>query len=94
MKIIKILKSIEGKIGKKVGSFSIGMNDIVEEGRTERIFKCMRSCYKKLGSNLFSVLPMDRARYSRILRLRIYSTGIDLHRQLVAGPQFSSLIAD
>lgn len=85
-KIIKILKNLEAKIGGKVGSFSKGVNDIVQEGRTKTAFKCVRSCYKNLGSNLFSVLFMGRARYCRISMLRIYSTGIGLQRQLVAAP--------
>lgn len=94
MKIIKILKNLEAKSGKKVGSFSIEVNDTVQKRRTKTVFKCVRGCYEKLGSNLFSVFFVDRARYSRILRLRIYSTGIDLHRQRVAAPQFSSQITD
>lgn len=92
--IIKILNNLEVKFGKTVGSFGMGVNDTVQEGRTNTLFKCVRSCYKKLGSNLFFVLFMDRARYRGILGLRIYSTEIDLHGQLVAAPQFSSLITD
>lgn len=58
-------RDMEANIGKKVGSLSIREVDIVQEGRTRTVFKYIKGCYKELGRNIFSVLVMDRARYSR-----------------------------